>query len=62
MFVVHDTSLNQRKMKNNTMPTCKISYFLIKIMVFSQKKKFTMHLLIKKCQNTFFEWIFKQIF
>jgi len=38
MFVVHDTLLNQRKMKKNTMFIYKISSFFLKIMVFFQKK------------------------
>jgi hypothetical protein len=36
MFVVHDTLPNQRKMKKNTMPTCK-EFPFSKVMVFFPK-------------------------
>ncbi len=48
MFVVHDTLLNQRKMKKNTMFIYNISFFSLKVMVFSQKKVYYAFIAIKR--------------
>jgi hypothetical protein len=51
-----------KKNEKYKMPTYKIFAFFFEVMVFSQKQEFIMHLLLKKCKNFFFEWIFNQIF
>jgi hypothetical protein len=53
MFVVHDTLPNQRKMKKNTMPTCK-EFPFSKVMVFFPKIRIYYAFIIQEVQKTHF--------
>ncbi len=51
----------KEKWKNNTIHTYKIfSFFVFQGNGFFPQIRVIMHLLLKKCKNTFFEWIFNQ--
>jgi hypothetical protein len=58
--VVHDTLPNQKKPKNNIMPTYKSFFFYKGNRLFPKIKVYYEFIAQEVKKNTFFEWIFNQ--